>query len=324
MGLFGGSTKSTTNTVAEPWGESQNYLKNVLAESQNQYQSYNPPYYTGEQVAGFTPNQLAAQRYGQQYARGVQPFIDQSQRSNAFLQDPGQMLDPANNPYVSGMVGSAQDQITDKLMSQVMPGIRAQYRPGQSFGGSREQLAAGNAVEGTARAMGDVATNMYGNAYGQGLNAMLGAQSYAPMMAQLGTFPASLMENIGSQQQAYDQARINANREKFDYYANQPATQLDRYANYATSAAGLGGTQSTQGPGRGFQDALGAGMLGVGAYKSGLFGAGAGAAGSYAMPAAMASAAAPGLASMGTAANMGTSALMSSALSFGTGMPVVI
>lgn len=280
-----GGTQETTSQ-AQPWGTAQPYMRDVLSQAQNQYYGYNPQYYPGNQVAGFTPAGLAGQNYLQGYAGSVQPYLNTAQRSNAFLMNPNQ-LDVARNKYVSGNVQQAQNQITDNLMSNVLPTIRAQYRRGQPFGGSREEIAVGNAVEGTARAMGDTAAQMYGDAYRQNMSGMLQAQGLSPNMASLGMLPGTIMGDVGAQQQQLNQARINAAKQAWDYYQQLPLQKLGAYGNFATVAGGMGQTTTQETPGASpLASAIGLGSLGLGAYNAGLFGGGAaaGAAGAASAP----------------------------------------
>lgn len=55
--MGGGSSKSTTNTVATPWKEQQPYLTDVFRQAQSMYQGGQmaPAYYTGNTIAGQSP-----------------------------------------------------------------------------------------------------------------------------------------------------------------------------------------------------------------------------------------------------------------------------
>lgn len=269
--MSSGKSQDATTTM-EPWGQATPFMTQALNESANQYNTYTPQYYPGQTVAGRPQASLAADNYLQNYSGAMQPFINQAQQSNAFLMDPNKMLNVTENPYISGMVGDAQEQIVDTLKSQVMPGIRAQYRRGQPFGGSREELAVGNAVEGTARAMGSLADQMYGNAYGRGLNSMIQAQNMAGNMARLGALPGDYMSQVGTRQQAYDQDRINAAKERWDYYQRMPWEKLDRYSTQASGIGGMGGTTTSPIADSTMGNLMGLGSLGLGAYQAGLFG----------------------------------------------------
>ncbi len=262
--MSGGGGSSQTQTT-EPWEGQKFPLELGMQEAVDLYANFRPEFYEGPATAAFTQPQLASQQYLQDYAQSVQPLIGQGQEMAGFLAGGGAM-DIANNPYVTGVGDVMTSQISDRLMSDVLPSIRSQYRPGQAFGGSRENLAVGRAVEGATQQMGDALTQLYGGAYGQGLQATGQAQQNLPMMAQLGAYPAQLLEDVGAQQRAYDQALINQQMAHHQFDMEQPYDRLNRLMGVA--GGGTYGGQSTI-PGSGsstnpFAAALGGAATGAG------------------------------------------------------------
>lgn len=224
----GGGGSQTQETI--PWENQRYELANVFAGARNLYNDPNAlMQYPGQTLAPFTQPQLASQQYLQDYASSVQPMIGAGQQTAGFLAGGGAM-DVASNPYVTGVADVMTGQISDRLMRDVLPSIRSQYRPGQAFGGSRENLAVGRAVEGATEEMGDALRQLYGGAYGQGLQATGQALQQLPQMAQLGAYPAQLLEDVGAQQRAYEQARIDDAVRRFQYETERPYEQLRRYA----------------------------------------------------------------------------------------------
>ncbi len=259
-----GGSKSQTQTT-EPW-EGQKYpLELGMREAVKLYQSYRPEFYEGQATAQFTQPQLASQQYLQDYAQSVQPLISQGQQMAGFLSGGGAM-DIANNPYVTGVGDVMTGQISDRLMRDVLPSIRSQYRPGQAFGGSRENLAVGRAVEGATQQMGDALTQLYGGAYGQGLQATGQAQQNLPMMTQLGAYPAQLLEDVGAQQRAYEQALIDQDMAHYQFDMEQPYDRLNRLMSVAGGGT-YGGSSTVPGAASStnpFAAALGGAATGAG------------------------------------------------------------
>lgn len=253
----GGGSDSVTQST-EPWEGQQPYIRDALQRSQQLFQTYRPEYYPESTVAPFTQPQLAAQQYLQDYAQGVQPLIGAGQQTAGFLAGGGAM-DVGANPYVRGAGQALTGQISDRLMSEVLPSIRSQYRPGQAFGGSRENLAVGRAVQGATREMGDALRQLYGGAYGQGLQATGQALQTLPQMAQLGAYPAQLLSGAGQEQRAFEQARIQDAMDRYRYYQDLPYDRLNRYIQ---SAAGQQYGAQTTGPGQGSSTNPFAGALG--------------------------------------------------------------
>lgn len=257
----GGSDSVTQST--EPWSGQQPYISEGLQRAQQLFQGYRPEYYPGTTVAPFTQADLASQQYLQDYAQNVQPLIGAGQQTAGFLAGGG-ALDVANNPYITGVGDVLTGQISERLMSDVLPSIRSQYRPGQAFGGSRENLAVGRAVEGATQEMGDALRQLYGGAYGQGLQATGQALQQLPQMAQLGAYPAQLLSDVGQQQRAYEQQRIQDAMNRYQYYQEMPYERLNRYIQ-STAGRQYGG--ETTAPGQStspFASALGGAATGAG------------------------------------------------------------
>lgn len=79
MSKGGGSTKSTTNTTAEPWSGLQPYLKSAYADAQNLYNSGGPEYYPNATYVPFTSQQDLAMQLMQQRALMGNPLNQQAQ-----------------------------------------------------------------------------------------------------------------------------------------------------------------------------------------------------------------------------------------------------
>lgn len=89
------------------------------------------------------------------------------------------------NPYLDAAVNSAQTRTAQNFNEQVLPQISLSSLGSNNFGGSRQGIAEGLAASRLQQQMGDMATQMYGNAYesGQG-RALQGAQTQAGLTQQ--------------------------------------------------------------------------------------------------------------------------------------------
>lgn len=260
----GGSKKQKVEQKIEPWSGAVPYIQQALQGAQQQYEGYRPQYYPGATVAPFAPAQMAAQNYLQQYAGGVQPYIDQAQRMSTFMQSPA-MLDVAQNPYVGGMADVIGNRMGRMLTEQALPAVRSGAQAAGQLGGSRQALNEALTTQRVADSYGDALANLYGGAYRTGLGAVGQAQQMAPMMSSLGAYPAQLMAGVGAEQRAYDQQLIDAARQPWQFYEQQPYDVLDRYFGQATGAGGLGQTSVQRGAGGGpstLQNVIGGAALG--------------------------------------------------------------
>lgn len=162
-----------------------------------------------------------------------------------------------NNPAVTGMAKAIGEQFNNQLSQTVLPGIGANAQLAGGFGGSRQGVAEGNAIQGMTQAFGNSLANLYGNAYaqdqnfylgnkGQDLNYALGSQGqnqnfYTAQRGQdlqqqsLGAnlFNQGVAGNLGIGQQTYNLGQ---------QYMNAPAQTASTYGNIISPFSGLGST----------------------------------------------------------------------------------
>ena len=184
--LFGSPGKTDPSTVA-PF--QQPFLQNLFqrAEEASLGPSVSDPTLQGREM------QLAA-------ARGLSPFIQGAQGAGQFLTDPG-LLSPESNPYLAQTAQAAGRPIMQALTEQILPNIRGGAIGAGQFGGSRQGIAEGIASRGALQQLGDISSNIFSQAYGQGLGALGQGLSLAPQTAGLGFLPGQAFQEIGAQQQ---------------------------------------------------------------------------------------------------------------------------
>lgn len=190
------------------------------------------------------------------------------------------MLNPAGNPYLDQQVGRAQDSIRRQFTEQIMPGIRDEAIFTGQYGGSRPGITANYELEKAMNAMGNVATDMYGgaynsdmnrmlqatgqltqaqqqgianqmqaagaisNLYGTGLNAVSQGIGNMPTVANMGLMPAQLYGQVGAQNQAQEQARIQEEMMRYQF----PQENINWYSALVGGLPlGSTQTQTTQG-----------------------------------------------------------------------------
>ena len=81
--------------------------------------------------------------------------------------------------------------------------------------------------------------------------------------------PATTASRVGAQQEAYNQALINAARERFQFEQQAPETALDRYGSRISGIqlGQINTTTSEGGGGNSAAQAAGAGLIGYGLLK---------------------------------------------------------
>ena len=207
--MSGGSQQQQTGPPA--WMTP--YYQYALNKGQNLANSPGPQYYPGQQVAPLQPLQQAGLQSVAQTAAGPSP-INNAAKANAF-ETSGALLNPNANPYLQGMFNQGANQIQNRLSSE--------------FAGAGSNIA--NSAPVQANELGNFATSLYGNAYGQGLQAMNAAQALAPGLAQSQYLPAQELMQAGGTQQDQLQNQINAAMQKYNYQQTLPYNQLSWYSS---------------------------------------------------------------------------------------------
>jgi hypothetical protein len=80
------------------------------------------------------------------------------------------------NPYLDATYGRAADAMLDQFSEATMPNMSAMFSRAGGTGGSTQALQTGRAQEGLAEGLSDLATGIYGGAYGQERANQLAAQ----------------------------------------------------------------------------------------------------------------------------------------------------
>ena len=219
-------------------------------------------YYGGTEVAPFTGPELAAQDYAMRYAAGIPGMMAPGVRGAQWLAGGG-AADVYRNPYVREMGRGMVGDIKQSLMSDVLPEISDRYRRGGAFGGSKENLAVGRAVEGATRQMQRGLTDLYGGAYGQGLQAMGTGLGALPGLVQTGRAPVEMMSQVGGAQRGMTQDLIDAAMRKHQFQQMEPYERLQRYSG---TVQGQNWGSEQLGPkkkGSGLAGAAGGAMMGA-------------------------------------------------------------
>ena len=224
MGFFSGETESTAQT--DPWKPAAAGLKNELARIRSQ-----PTWttYGGRQQANFNTDQLNQMSGVRDFVGGTGDAMSramfgagqqalggmgqaQDYYSRAMNQGPVQMQGAqgvinnaarfANNPYLDSQIQAAMGDVSRGLWENQMPGIAAYAGGSGNLGSSRRGVLESSAIRDASSRAANIATQMRGNAYGQGL-------SYANQMAQQNA--ALNMQNRQNQMNAANQMTGMAN-----------------------------------------------------------------------------------------------------------------
>jgi len=239
------SSDQTVTTKSEPWEASQPYIKQGFSETANIYNDFTPEFFQGQTQADFSTDQEAAQQGIRQFATQDAPNIMNS-AIGAYQYGTGKnVLDVANNPYVTGMAQAAANRAYSGLAPQ-LAGIRGGAVQAGGYGGSRQGIAEGLALSGAADSATQAAAGIYGNAYGQGLGHQAQTMGMTGGLMNTGFQPYQQLGASGAQQQQREQNIINDAQRRHQFEQNMPYKKLQ---NYMSGITGFGGTAAGAGTG---------------------------------------------------------------------------
>jgi len=116
--------------------------------------------YSGQRYAGLNDTQSQALSMIQNRATNGSPVMSQANSTLTSMLQGGQ-----TNPYLDQMVSKAQGSVADQWNNMTKPQIESSMVGSGSFGNSGQQQMQGLQQKAAVQQMGDIATQMYGNAY---------------------------------------------------------------------------------------------------------------------------------------------------------------
>lgn len=237
-----GKSEKKSSQKQNVWGEQTPYLKDLYSQAQTLTNQQAPQYYSGNLVAGMTPEQQTGRQMATGFAQGGAQDV-YNQASGAW----GDALtaDPTGNPYFQGAVTAATRPVMQQLTEQMLPSIQSEAIGAGQMGSSRQGIAEGIAMRGAMDQIGDITSQMGNQAYMAGLDSRMNALGMAPQIQNLGFAPADAMRQIGAEEQALQQAQIDADKERYMYNQQSPYTQLQQYAQVLGRPTVLGSSSSS-------------------------------------------------------------------------------
>lgn len=185
--------------------------------------------FTGQRFAGLTGDQNTGIQQIRDRATNGDPTMDQA---TSTLQDT--LAGGNTNPFLDQMVQRAQDSVKSNANSSMVNS--------GSFGNSGIQ-------EVTDRSLGDVATQMYGNAYNTDRANQMAALNLAPTYGNQAYTDASQLMKAGQTQQDQAQQGMDFNYQQYQDQQNLPYKQMAAYQGLLGSS-GVNSTTTSSGGGK--------------------------------------------------------------------------
>jgi hypothetical protein len=217
----------------------QPYAEDLLARASA---LSNTPYtpYTGQQIAGLNADDRAG--LGMTESQAINGFQGQQDAMNAYQSTVrGDYLNPASNPYLQGMVNTANNNITNAYQTGTAAQTDAAAARAGAFGGS----AYNQTVQGNQKTLADSLASadngIYGQNYTNERTNQLNAMQLAPQMQSMGYTDAQKILGVGDIQRSMTQDQLN------NQYSNWLAQQNQPYAGLDVLMKGLGGSVGNSG-----------------------------------------------------------------------------
>ncbi len=242
-----------TTGFIDPWAATQpglqQFYQNLFPQFQASMAGATPPT-PGEQVAPLNPMQQAGigqlGAYGQPGGAG----FDYQQFAGGQLGqglDMSQVQQYADNPWMDQMITASLRDPYRNLTENQLPMIDLGAAFSGNMDSSRSGLAEGVAQRGYGDRATDIAAQMRGGAYSQGLQVAgqtrAQDQNFAQLAQSLGLSNIDALMAGGGMMQDQQQSLANAGMGNFMWGQNAPWQFAENYANLAAPAARGFGTQ---------------------------------------------------------------------------------
>lgn len=221
----GGGTSTSSSQISYP-DEIKPLLSNVAKLSTD---LYNKPWqgYGGQRYADLNSTQQAA----------LQGISDRATNGSGLwnsAQNSLQQMVTDQNPYLNQQVANAQQSVIDSYNTATKPQLESAMVGSGSFGNSGLQQMQQQSQNQLQQNLGNVATQMYGDAYNGRLNALGMAQNYANQDY------TDLNQKLNAGNAYQDQAQNNAdfNYEQWQSQQDDPYRKLQAMTGVMNGTAG--------------------------------------------------------------------------------------
>src|SRR5580704_6488404 len=240
--MSGGSTPSQTqqtqaqtqsqqtNSSAAPPSYIQPYLQQGIQALVGDFNANPtaPGYYPGATVAPQSQaTQSAIQALFQRGASGS-PVVQAADNSVMSTLN-GDYLDLSNNPYFASAVAAAEQPQTKQFMTQVLPGVTAQFEGTGRYGSGQQQAYTGLALDSLNQAQANAAAGMANTAYQNERSNQLNAANLAPTLANQDFANIAAMLQAGQAIDANTQANIDSNVARYNYETTSQPNYVSNY-----------------------------------------------------------------------------------------------
>jgi hypothetical protein len=226
------------------------YLELGLRAAEQQFLQNQPQFFPGQTYVSPSQQTLDALAAQEQIARQAPASLQAAQES--YMRGLGGLGATASgaflsgNPYQQQMIQAATRPIMQQFEEQTLPGIASGFSGAGRYGSGAMERALGRATESTARAIGDVSTNIafqdYGAERGRQQQAILGqitAAGQAPQIYGQQFLPSQQLAQLGAAREAIAGLPLQEQMQRFQFAQQAPRESLSAFLSsiYGTPMA---------------------------------------------------------------------------------------
>lgn len=220
----GGQQQAPTQTTKYELSPEQRELMNLAMPGVREFAAKVPERFQGSTVAGFDPSQVAGQEKALGAAGTQAQLASGGAGTTGYWLSPD-ALDVQNNPTVRSSIDAATRPIFENLTRTALPAIRSSSQQTGNFGGSRQGIAEGLAIQGAESAAGDAGARIASDAYSQNVKAQLQALGLLPQTQQAQLSDATTTSGVGDVRQGQAQRLLDEEVGNFNYDQTAPFLQ---------------------------------------------------------------------------------------------------
>ena len=220
-------TSKVTTTSNEPYAGQKPFLEAGFERAKTDILEQPSEYYPNSTVVPFSPTSLQALGLQENRALAGSP-VTQAAQNQVQQTAQGDYL-TAGNPYAAQAIQNATAPLAQRFQEDVIPGIQSGFNNAGRFGSglqARQQERAGEAV---ANQMGDIATNIGLQIYGDERGRQIQASQLAPQLAATDYADIQALKGVGVEQESMAGNILQDDISRFNYAQQAPKDALAQY-----------------------------------------------------------------------------------------------
>ena len=265
------------------------YLELGLRGAEQLFLQQQPSLYPGQMFVGPSPQTQAALNMQEDIALAQPTSLQAAQES--YMRGLGGLAATAGgaflgmNPFQQQAIEAATRPLAQQYEQQVLPGVSSLFSRAGRYGSEAMGTALGRATEASARAIGDVSSNIAYQGYEaerarqqQAMGAQLSGATLAPQIYGQQFLPSQQLAQVGAAREAIAAQPLQEAIQRYQFQQQIPYQQLQGFLSsvYGTPM----GSSQYQPPGKTNQLGQVLGSAAIGAGLGGLFGGAGGFTGS--------------------------------------------